>query len=138
MICPYCNNSIEDNSTKCDICGVELSKQDILNDSLKEQDVLNKVYKGYKIFYTLLMTAIGLAISIFFGGCGLFFPPAFGFAIIGVSLIISAIASYKDENVVLKTNYINQWLYTIGFYFFVFGFLLLFDIDIYIWYTKTK
>jgi hypothetical protein len=135
MKCPYCNNDIPNKSKKCEICGVDLTKEKDNDQNIDR--AINIIVQGGGILSGIVEIAFGLIMSIGISTSLLntMFVPAWGFVIIGLSIIGKGIG---DLLMAIGKNDIGKKIddyackgITLGFVFFIFGFLILADIDIF-------
>lgn len=90
MKCPYCNNEIPNKSKSCDICGVELTKEDKLGlTNVATSKTIDKFGGVFFIISGLLACGFGIAWSAAISGMLAFkLFPLYGFAVIGLGVLV--------------------------------------------------
>ena len=143
MKCPYCGNEIPDKSEQCDICGVELTKEDTNGlTNIATSKTIDKFGGIYFIICGLFTIGFGIAWTVAISGMLAFkFIPIYGFAIIGIGVmaygltyILTGFDLFTGKNTFDKvTEFLNasvSYIMLSGFAVFWFGVLIIADYQI--------
>ena len=91
MKCPYCSNEIPNNSKQCDICGVELTKEDRyeVSGATATSKTIDKFGGVFFIISGLFACGFGIAWMVAISGMLAFkFFPIYGFAVVGLGVLV--------------------------------------------------